>query len=132
MYDDVYDDTLSEADMLAMCLGMSDTVLETSALGQDIVTLSHHLWRQDLIEIDRQLKELARVEALLNSDRLILPDSYGSDVVVLAPDALLETLTTIYTVLVTMFHETDIGQHYRPSPYATSFLWAFSSCAYLR
>ncbi|MBZ0330663.1 inovirus Gp2 family protein [Halomonas sp. ANAO-440] len=132
MFDDVYDDTLNEADMLAICQGMNSTVLETTALGQEIATLSHHLWRQDLIEVDRQLKALATTEALLDSQRLILPDGYGSDIVVLAPDALLDTLTTLYTVLVTMFQETDIGQHYRPSPYALRFLWAFASSAYLR
>lgn len=131
MYDDANDDTLSEAEMLAICQGMSSTVLETSALGQEIATLSHHLWRQDLIEVDRQLKGLAATGTLLQSERLILPDGYGSDVVVLAPDALLDTLTTLYTVLVTMFQETDIGQHYRPSPHAQRFLWAFASCAYL-
>ena len=128
----MYDDHLNEADMLAICQGMSDTVLETSALGQEISTLSNHLWRQDLIEVDRQLKKLATTERLLNSQRLMLPDGYGSDIVVLAPDALLDTLTTLYTVLVAMFCETDIGQHYRPSPYAQRFLWAFASCAYLR
>jgi hypothetical protein len=132
MYDDYYDDTLSEAEMLSICQGMSSTVLETTALGQEIVTLSHHLWRQDLIEVDRQLKVLASNETLLQSERLILPDGYGSDLVMLAPNALLDTLTTLYTVLVTMFQETDIGQHYRPSPHAQRFLWAFASCAYLR
>lgn len=132
MYDDVYDDTLNETDMLAICQGMDTTVLETTALGQEIATLSNHLWRQDLIEVDRQLKKLATTERLLNSQHLMLPDGYGSDIMVLAPDALLDTLTTLYTVLMAMFHETDIGQHYRPSPYAQRFLWAFASCAYLR
>jgi len=132
MYDDVYDDTLNETDMLAICQGMDTTVLETTALGQEIATLSNHLWRQDLIEVDRQLKTLATTERLLNSQHLMLPDGYGSDIMVLAPDALLDTLTTLYTVLMAMFHETDIGQHYRPSPYAQRFLWAFASCAYLR
>lgn len=132
MYDDANDDTLSEAEMLSICQGMSSTVLETSALGQEIATLSHHLWRQDLIEVDRQLKGLAATDTLLQCERLILPDRYGSDVVVLAPDALLDTLTTLYTVLVTMFLETDIGQHYRSSPHAQRFLWAFASCTYLR
>lgn len=132
MYDDANDDTLSEAEMLAICQGMSSTVLETSALGQEIATYSNHLWRQDLIELDRQLKGLAATDTLLQSERLILPDGYGSNVVVLAPDALLDTLITLYTVLVTMFQETDIGKHYRPSPHAQRFLWAFASCAYLR
>ena len=40
MYDDVYDDTLNETDMLAICQGMDSTVLETTALGQEIATLS--------------------------------------------------------------------------------------------
>ncbi|MCG6659836.1 inovirus-type Gp2 protein [Halomonas campisalis] len=132
MIDDGDNDILSEDDMLAICQGMNSTLLETSAWGQEIATLSHHLWRQDLIEADRQLKALAAHETLLQSEQLVLPDGYGSNVVVLAPDATLDTLTTLYTVLVTMFHETDIGRHYRPSPYAQRFLWAFASCAYLR
>ncbi|MDL0433681.1 inovirus-type Gp2 protein [Marinobacter sp. TBZ242] len=131
MYDEVYDDTLSEADMLAISQSMSSSVLTTSTLGQEIATLSDHLWRQDVIEADRQLKALAAAEPLLQSERVILPDGYGSNIVVLTPDALLDTLTTLYTVLVTIFQETEIGEHYRPSPYAKRFLWAFASCAYL-
>lgn len=132
MYEDLNSTTLSEADMLGICQGMDSIVLETSALGQEFATRSHHLWRQDLIEMDRQLKVLAGTEVLLKSERMILPDGYGSDSVVLAPNALLDTLTNLYTVLVTMFHETEIGQRYRPSPYAERFLWAFASCLYLR
>ncbi|WP_110654460.1 YagK/YfjJ domain-containing protein [Salinicola halimionae] len=132
MHDNIYDDNLSDAEMLAICQGMNSAVSETSALGQEVSAFSHHLWRQDLIEIERQLKSLAATETLLQSERVILPDEYGSDVVVLGPDALLNTLTTLYTVLVTVYQETEIGQHYRPSPYAQSFLWAFTSCAYLR
>jgi hypothetical protein len=131
MFDHVYDDTLTEADMLAICQGMPPTVLETTTFGQDIATLSNHVWRQDLIGVEQQLKALAANEALLQSGRLIQTDRYGSPTVLLAPDALLDTLTTLFTVLVTMFTKTDIGQHYRPSPYAQRFLWAFESCDYL-
>ncbi|MDR5897690.1 inovirus-type Gp2 protein [Halomonas vilamensis] len=131
MYHDT-DDTLNEADMLAICQVMDNAMLETTALGQDIMMHTQHLWRQDVIEVDRQLKALAATEPLLDSQRVIQPDGYGSHIVVLAPDALLDTLTMLYTMLITMFCETEIGQHYRPSPYATRFLQAFASCAYLR
>lgn len=132
MYEDLNNTVLNEVDMLNICQGMDSIVLETTALGQEFVTRSHHLWRQDLIEMDRQLKLLASTATLLKSERTIVPDGYGSDSVVLASNALLDTLTTLYTVLVTMFNETEIGQHYRPSPYAERFLSMFASCRYLR
>ncbi|MCP1319175.1 inovirus-type Gp2 protein [Halomonas sp. 707B3] len=131
MFDDVDNDTFTDADMLTICQGMSPTVLETSAFGQEIPALSSHLWRQDLIWVEQQLKALAAKEARLQSKQLIQPDGYGSPTVVLAPNALLDALTTLFTVLVTMFLKTEIGQHYRPSPYAQRFLWAFASCDYL-
>lgn len=34
-------------------------------------------------------------------------------------------------MLVALFQKTEIGEHYRPSPYADRFLRAFASCAYL-
>ncbi|WP_404343054.1 inovirus-type Gp2 protein [Vreelandella venusta] len=131
MFDDVDNDTFTDADMLTICQGMSPTVLETSAFGQEIPELSNHLWRQDLIWVEQQLKALAAKEARLQSTRLIQPDGYGSPTVVLAPNALLDALTTLYTVLVTVFRGTEIGQHYRPSPCAQRFLWAFERCDYL-
>ncbi|WP_163558805.1 inovirus-type Gp2 protein [Halomonas sp. NO4] len=129
MYD--YDDTLSESDLLALMDSMDGGHLATNALGQDIAMPSDHVWLMDLIEADRRLKAMAQASHRLDSERLIQPDAFGSEVVTLASNPLLETLTTVYTVLVTLFHETEIGQHYRPSPYATRFLWAFASCAYL-
>lgn len=131
MYYEPYDDTPNEADMLAICQGMDSSLLETTALGQDVMMHTHYLWRQDVIETERQLKALDATEALLNSQRVIQPDPFGSDIVVLAPDALLDTLTTLYTVLVTLFRETELGQLYSPSPHAERFLAAFEDCAYL-
>lgn len=131
MLNDDYDDTLTEADMLAISQGMSAHLLETTAFGQEVVTLSDNAWRQDLIMVEQQLKRLAANEVLLDSERLVQADGYGSNVVVLVPDVLLDTITMLYTVLVTVFHKTEIGQHYRASPYAERFLWAFSSCEYL-
>lgn len=125
MIRNIDNDTLHDDDMLALCQAHAS---ESSAFGEEY---SQHLWRQDLIEADQQLKTLAASETLLHSDRLIMPDGYGSNVVMLAPDALLDTLTTLYTVLVMLFHNTDIGRHYQPSPYAQRFLWAFQSCDYL-
>jgi hypothetical protein len=132
MYDTSFHDTPTDEEMLALMSSMNDGEWTTNALGQAIVIPSDHYWRQDVIKCDQQLKRMGAMGGLLNSQRLIQPDAFGSDIVMLASDPLLETLTTLYTVLVTLFHETEIGQHYRPSPYATRFLWAFGSCAYLR
>jgi len=126
------DDTLCDEDILTFLSGMHDGELTTNALGQNIVMPADHYWRQDLVLVDQQLKSLIASKPMLESQRLIRPIAFGSQAVVLADDPLLGTLATVYTVLVTMFHETDIGRHYRPSPYATRFLWAFGSCAYLR
>lgn len=132
MHHDPYDDTPTDEEMLAWMSSMNDGELTTNAMGQSIVIPSDYYWRQDLVKVDRLLKRMSRTERFLDVRRLIQPDAFGSNVVTLAPDPLLDTLTTLYTVLVTMFQETAIGQHYRPSPYATRFLWAFGNCAYLR
>ena len=132
MYDASYHDTPTDEEMLALMSSMNDGEWTTNALGQAIVIPSDHYWRQDVIKCDQQLKRMGAMGGMLNSQRLIQPDAFGSDIVMLASDPLLETLTTLYTVLVTLFHDTEIGQYYRPSPYATRFLWAFGSCVYLR
>ncbi|MDR5900324.1 inovirus-type Gp2 protein [Halomonas vilamensis] len=75
---------------------------------------------------------MANTPRFLDSQRLIVPDGHDSPVVTLAHGGLLDTLTTLYTVLVTVFQETEIGQQYKRSPYIERFLWAFSSCPYLR
>lgn len=132
MYHTPYDDTLTDEEMLDWLSGMHDGEMTTNALGQNIVIPSDHYWRQYVIQSDQQLKEMARTGHALDSHRLIQPEAFGSDAVILAADPLLDTLTNLYTVLVAMFQETDIGRHYCPSPYATRFLWAFDDCAYLR
>lgn len=130
MYDN--DDSLTDEEMLAWMSSLSDYVPMTNALGQTLTLPADYYWRQDLIEIEQDLKRMARTERILDSKRLIQPDAFGSDRVVLTPDPLLYSLTKSYTLLVTMFYETEIGQHYQPSPYATRFLRAFGNCAYLR
>jgi hypothetical protein len=126
-----YDDTPTDEEMLDWLGGLHGGEIITNALGQPITMPSDYHWRNDLVWVDQQLKALANAKPVLDHQRLIKPDAFGSEAVVLAPDPLLETLTTLFTVLVTMFHKTNIGQHYRPSPYATRFLLAFGDCAYL-
>jgi hypothetical protein len=125
------DDTLTDDDMLAWLSSRYDGEWTTNALGEAIVYPAHHYWRRDLIQADEQLKGLISDKPLLESKRLIRPATFGSEAVVLAPDPLLDTVTTLYTVLVEMFHNSDIGRHYRPSPHITRFLRAFGDCAYL-
>jgi hypothetical protein len=127
----VYDDVPTDDEMLDWLGGLHGGEIVTNALGQPITMPSDYHWRNDLIWVDEQLKVLANAKQVLDHQRLIQPVAFGAEMVVLASDPLLETLTTVFSVLVTMFHETNIGQYYRPSPYATRFLWAFGQCAYL-
>ncbi|WP_417546040.1 YagK/YfjJ domain-containing protein [Marinobacter sp.] len=126
-----YHDTPSDEEMLDWLGGLHGGEIMTNAAGQPITMPSDHHWRNDLIRVDQQLKAMGNARPFLDHQRLIQPEAFGAETVVLAPDPLLGTLTTVFTVLVTMFHETDIGQHYRPSPYARRFLWAFGQCGYL-
>lgn len=127
-----YNDTPTDEEMLDWLGGLHGGEIITNALGQPITMPSDYHWRNDLIWVDQQLKAMANARHVLDHQRLIQPEAFGAETVVLAPDPLLDTLTTVFTVLVTMFHKTDIGQYYRPSPYATRFLWAFGQCAYLQ
>lgn len=126
-----YHDTLTDEEMLDGLGGLHGGEIVTNALGQPITMPSDYHWRNDLIWVDQQLKAIADAHHVLDHQRLIQPEAFGAETVVLAPDPLLETLTAVFTVLVTMFEKTGIGQHYRPSPYATRFLWAFGQCGYL-
>lgn len=126
-----YHDAPTDDEMLDWLGGLHGGEIVNNAMGQPITMPSDYHWRNDLIWVDQQLKALANTKPVLDHQRLIKPDAFGSETVVLAPDPLLETLTTLFTVLVTMFQKTNIGQYYRPSPYATRFLWAFDQCAYL-
>lgn len=127
-----YDDTPTEEEMLDWLGGLHGGEIITNALGQPITMSSDYHWRNDLVWVDQQLKTLATHRPMLDAQRLIQPLAFGSDTVALVPDPLLDQLTTLYTVLVAMFRETEIGWHYRPSPYATRFLSIFDSCAYLQ
>jgi hypothetical protein len=117
--------------MLEWLGGLHGGELITNTLGQPITIPSDYHWRHDLVWVDQQLKALANARHALDHQRLIQPETFGAETVMLAPDPLLDALTTVFTVLVTMFEKTDIGQHYRPSPYATRFLWAFGQCGFL-
>ncbi|HDZ38469.1 MAG TPA: inovirus Gp2 family protein [Marinobacter sp.] len=127
-----YHDTPTDEEMLDWLGRLHGGEIVTNSLGQPITMPSDYHWRNDLIWVDQQLKTLADAKPVLDYQRLIKPEAFGTETVVLAPDPVLGTLTTLFTVLVTMFHETEIGQLYRPSPFATRFLWAFDQCAYLR
>jgi hypothetical protein len=126
-----YLDTPTDEEMLDWLGGLHGGELITNTLGQPITMPSDYHWRNDLVWVDQQLKAMANARHALDHKRLIQPEAFGAETVMLAPDPLLDALTTVFTVLVTMFEKTDIGQHYRPSPYATRFLWAFGQCAYL-
>lgn len=123
-------DTLTEDSMLSLLYSLGDTQCETNAFGMDISSPSYHYWLRDLIKVNKCLKAMARKPAFLDSERLIQPVFFGSDMVRLGSDPLLNMLQTVYTVIVTIFDPQE-PMPYRPSPYAESFLWAFQQCAYL-
>ena len=123
-----YHDTPTDEEMLEGLGGLHGGELITNTLGQPITLPSDYHWRHDLVWVDQQLKALTHARHAFDHQRLIQPEAFGAEKVILAPDPLLDALTTVFTVLVTMFEKTDIGQHYRPSPYATRFLWAFGQC----
>lgn len=127
-----YDDTPTDEEVLDWLGRLHGSEIVTNALGQPITVPSDYHWRNDLVWVDQQLKTLATHRPKLDAQRLIQPLAFGSDTVELVPDPLLGQLTTLYTALVAMFRETEIGWHYRPSPYATRFLSVFDSCAYLQ
>lgn len=122
------DDTLSETDMLTLSQSLGGFPWEST----DMLNDTDHLWRQDVIWAEDTLQALAQYTPFLDSQHFIVPDGNGSPIVTLAHDGLLDTLTTLYTVLVTVFQDTEMGQQYKRSPYIERFLWAFSSCPYLR
>lgn len=124
-------DTPTDEEMLDWLDGLHGGAVITNAAGQPITLPSDYHWRKDLVWVDQQLKAMANARHILTHQRLIQPEVFGAESVVFAPNPLLETLTAVFTVLVTMFEKTDIGKHYRPSPYATRFLWAFGECRYL-
>jgi hypothetical protein len=126
-----YHDTPTDGEMLDWLGGLHGAELITNTLGQPITMPSDYHWRNDLVWVDQKLKAMSNAQHALDHQRLIQPEAFGAEAFVLAPDPFLDALTTVFTVLVTMFEKTDIGQHYRPSPYATRFLWAFGQCAYL-
>jgi hypothetical protein len=123
-------DALSESDMLDLLYSLGDTQYETNAFGVDIASPSYHYWLRDLIKVNKCLKAMARKPDFLDSERLIQPVFFGSDMMRLGSDPLLNMLQTVYTVIVTIFDPHE-PMPYRPSPYAESFLWAFQQCAYL-
>lgn len=129
--DTVDPDALTEADTRAILAEQNTERLLTDANGQQHRDKSDLAWRMDLITIDHRLRQLANQRPQLNGEHLIQPVSYPSNEVCLAPDPLLDTLLEAYTVLVWQFELSEIGQQYRPSPYAKRFLQAFSSQPYL-
>lgn len=126
-----YNDTPTDEEMLDWLGGLHCNEIMTNAAGQPITIPSDYHWRNDLIWVDQQLKAMANARHFLDHQQLIQPEAFGTGTVILAPDPLLETLTAVFTVLMVMFHEDNIGRYYRPSPHAAYFLKAFGQCAYL-
>tara|TARA_R110002012_G_scaffold165730_1_gene327967 strand:+ start:851 stop:1972 length:1122 start_codon:yes stop_codon:yes gene_type:complete len=130
MYDP-HQDMMTEDSKLEMLYGLGEFNFETSAFGQDFLTPTFHAWLIDLIEVDKQLRDLSQQISFLDSEYLIQPVAFGSEVVQLNTDPLLDTLQNAFTVLVTIF-DPEQPMPYRPSPYVQQFLWAFKECAYLQ
>ncbi|MFE8072009.1 inovirus-type Gp2 protein [Marinobacteraceae bacterium S3BR75-40.1] len=126
-----YHATPTDEEMMDWLGGLHGGEIMTNPIGQPITMPSDYHWRHDLVWVDQQLKAMANARHFLDHQRLIQPEAFGAETIVLAPDPLLETLAAVFTVLVEMFHEENIGRYYRPSPYATRFLWAFGQCPYL-
>lgn len=131
MYDDPYYHNPTQDDMLAVIDSMETDGLMVDAEGCGSLSANDKSWRIDLIETDKKLRALMDSGYLLDSYRVIQPVGFNSEQVALSPDWILDTLLSAYTVLVWQFQLSEIGQHYRPSPYASRFLQAFSSNAYL-
>jgi len=131
MYDDSYYHNPMQDDMLAVIDSMETDSLLVDAEGHSTLAANDKGWRVDLIEVDKRLQGLMDTGYLLMGQRLIQPIGFNSDQVTLSPDEILDTLISAYTVLVWQFQLSEVGQYYRPSPYASRFLQAFSSSAYL-
>lgn len=132
MYNDTYYQNPTQDDILAVIDSIESDSLMVDDDGCSSLSNSDKGWRVDLIETDKRLRDLMDSGCLLDSYRVIQPAAFTKDQVTLSPDWVLDTLICAYTVLFWQFQLSEIGQHYRPSPYAKRFLQAFSSNAYLR
>lgn len=127
-------DILSEDDMRAI---MHETgfptefISMTTATGTTEYIENDQSWLNDLIEADNHLHACLAETRFLDLPMLAQPVAYNSDNYTLRGDTLLESLIEAFVVLETIFNVTTIGQLYRPSPYATSFLCNFQDCAFL-
>lgn len=88
-------------------------------------------WLNDLIEVDKKLKACCVDTRYLDVAMLAQPIVYNSEDYILRGSPLLDALIEAYVVLDWVFYQTSVGQHYRPGPYAESFLRAFRSNAFL-
>lgn len=131
MYDDSYYHNPTQDDMLAVIDSMETDCLMVDAEGHSTLIDNDKEWRVSLIEIDKRLRGLMDTGHFLADHRLIQPSGFNSDQVTLSPDWMLDILISAYTVLVWQFQLSEVGQYYQPSPYASRFLQAFSSSAYL-
>jgi hypothetical protein len=102
-----YHDTPTDEEMMDWLGGLHGGEIIINPLGQPITMPSDYRWRHDLVWVDQQLKAMANARHILNHQRLIQPEVFGAETVVLAQDPLLEMLTAVFTVLVTMFEKTD-------------------------
>ncbi|MBZ9557332.1 inovirus-type Gp2 protein [Halomonas coralii] len=128
------DDIISEDAMRAIMMeaGPSGEFIGMmTASGTTEYIENDQVWLNDLIAVDKQLKACFVETRYLDVSMLAQPVAYNSDSYSLRGDPLLDTLIEAFVVLETIFNLTSIGQIYRPSPYAESFLRAFSGCVFL-
>ncbi|SFH38397.1 YagK/YfjJ domain-containing protein [Modicisalibacter xianhensis] len=128
------DDVISDDAMREIMLEAghsSEFISMTTAQGTMEYIDNDQGWLNELIEVDKNLKACCTDTCYLNIAMLAQPVVYDSDNYVLRGSPLLDALIEAYVALDWVFYQTSIGQHYRPSPYAETFLRAFRDCAFL-
>ncbi|TDX21255.1 uncharacterized protein DUF3296 [Modicisalibacter xianhensis] len=138
-FDDDYrtplnDDVISDDAMRKIMLEAghsSEFIGMTTAQGTMEYIDNDQIWLNELIEVDKKLKVFCTDSCYLDMAMLAQPVAYNSDNYVLRGSLLLDVLIEAYVVLDWFFYQTSVGQHYRPSPYAETFLRDFRDCAFL-
>ncbi|PWW28487.1 YagK/YfjJ domain-containing protein [Chromohalobacter israelensis] len=128
------DDIINEDAMRAIMLESgpsSEFIGMTMADGATEYIENDQGWLNDLIAVDKLLKACRGEARYLDVTMLAQSVAYNSDSYTLQGDPLLDAIIEAFVVLESIFHLTSIGQHYRPSPYAESFLCAFRGFAFL-
>ncbi|WP_280553489.1 inovirus-type Gp2 protein [Halomonas sp. 25-S5] len=128
------DDIISEDAMRAIMLeaAPSDELIGmTTAAGTTEYIENDQAWLNELIAVDKKLKACCVETRYLDVSMLAQPVAYNSDSYALRGDPLLDTLIEAFVELEEIFNRSSIGQLYRPSPYAESFLCSFRGCVFL-